>query len=373
MSLSTGTRNLKFMQRAAARNALTSPAASPAPSAGTPQAAAQAGVASGSASPTRGSNPFGVLSGVQDDGLSTLSASTSRSVPTVDSDGAPLSKEEKEAMWVLPARPARSARPAGHQAQAGPSSGRRFVFEQSYMPFMTTADSADSPEEDVVIKQEQAIAAEAGMSTKSRPAQSSSTPSTHTSTSAGGGRMAFGNFGQEKKDAEMAAGDAYGSDDEERGDRRSGGRAGYMQAQGARGKKRSSDTQRNGYEDDREESRLAKIRKMAQDRHRQQAPQPVCASALVCIGSIHIYGARSCLDSEGMWQSGDIQVIILTVFSHRMHPQADSCGPATTIPPSPPGQLKQIPSRKYQHPINFATSPHPDLNTLPLPLQLLVM
>ena len=94
--------------------------------------------------------------------------------------------------------------------------------------------------------------------------------------------MAFGSFGQKEKDAETPAGDAYGSDGEDDAGgrhRRTGGRAGYMQPQhqGARGKKRTSDTQGGGsgsaYERDREESRQAKIRKMAEDRNRSEREQ----------------------------------------------------------------------------------------------------
>jgi hypothetical protein len=123
----------------------------------------------------------------------------------------------------------------------------------------------------------------------------SNTAQASTSTSAGGGRMAFGNFGQAAKDADAPSGDAYGSDeyegdDKTRGNRKGGG-AGYMQptksgqGQGARGKKRGSDMQANAtpnvHERDREESRQAKIRKMAQDRVKRE---PVSFGTRSCFG-----------------------------------------------------------------------------------------
>ena len=290
MSLSTGTRNLKFMQRAAARNSLNASTSAAGSGSNTPQRSATPSAGTPGAStrtPARANNAFGAIEGVRDDGVSTPSGSTSRSGPQVDSEGVLLSNEEKAAMWVLPARPARptSLASAGRdveESQAGPSSGRRFVFERSYMPFMidTSAAQTDESEEE---DDQDAATHNTYIDNTSHTANAANGS---TSTTAGGGRMTFGNFGQAAKDAETPAGDAYGSDedDAETSTRKLHGRAGYMQndAQGARGKKRGSDTQgdyrgqSNGYERDRDESRQAKIRKMAQDRARQQPVRSAC-------------------------------------------------------------------------------------------------
>ena len=182
MVLSTGTLNLKFMQRAAARNAQSTPGSSTS----SPRPAAR-----GDATTETPSKPTANAQA----GPSTSQAASSTPSRTELSAVEQAAEAER---WVLPSS-ARAGRDVKGKAR---DVGAGWTFESSYMAFIPDARAADPVEEGAVGEGESKGAERAG------------------STRSGGGRMTFG-FGEEKPEVEEEGGDeeegggsASGSDEE---------------------------------------------------------------------------------------------------------------------------------------------------------------
>lgn len=170
MVLSTGTLNLKFMQRAAARNAQTQPSEA-GPS--TPKAS--------SSTPT--STP------------SAVNSSTSK-VTTTEPVVSAIEAAAEGERWFLP-------RPASTPSSASRPANHGWTFEPSYMPFLNRSSSTS------------ASTTVSGSGSTSTPARTAGEEGGAGTVRAGGGRMTFG-FGEEKKEeGEEKEGDDEEEDEED--------------------------------------------------------------------------------------------------------------------------------------------------------------
>lgn len=188
MSLSTGTLNLKFMQRAAARNATKANA-----EAGT-QSATNSG--SSTAGPSRA-------------GEAAQSRTTPQDVDTPGSSGLAedgKDADESEGRWFIP-RNNKGKEKANPDAVTSP-----WTFDSSYMSFMPSGSGASSSHNI------------AGSNSASGSATAANGVSRVGGESGGGaGRMRFGGFGAEPEEPEVDD-DDEDDDEDGNGEKRAAGR-----------------------------------------------------------------------------------------------------------------------------------------------------